>query len=251
MNRNTAEAIAKYAIEWGMATEHMLLPDPTFARARTWYQRVQEEGAFAVSILVEKPEGVMCICSNADSCRQDTLNMRIDGDRQPVLLPGWLQFDIFWYRGLVLDNIHGMYEQPPPVFKGRLGEVFDQLCDMARIPDWRRKYGPIPGMPIYAPLWNLLHDLRMPLWKVYTSGLSWRAFAGLDVYVRTYIHGMPEPEQEAWYVVLDSPDWWLRDERKYPFDWYTCRHWVSMGQCDKLQNWVLHNAWQVTPRPRM
>ena len=193
----------------------------------------------------------MCICSNADSCRQDTLNMRIDADKQPVLLPGWHEFDVFWYGGLVLDNIHGMYTHPPPVFMGRLGQVFDRLCDIARIPQWRSTYRPIPGMQIYARLWDILHDLRMPLWKVYTSGLSWRAFAGLDVYVRTYIHGLPEQDQEAWYVVLDSADWWQRNERKYPFDWYKCHHWVSMGQCDKLQNWVLTNAWQVIPAPRL
>ena len=244
-------AVAEYAIRWGMAENPAMVPDQTLARANMWYERVQEEGAFAVSILVQKRDGVMCMSSNADSCRQDTLNMRIDTNRQTVLFPGWLDFDIFWYAGLVLDNVHGMYTQPPPVFMGRLGQVFDEFCNIARIPQWRRTYQPIPGMHIYAPLWNLLHDLGMPLWKVYTSGLSWRAFAGLDVYVRTYINGMPEQEQEAWYVVLDTPDWWLRNEHKYPFDWYKCHHWVSMGQCDKLQNWVLTNAWQVAPQARI
>ena len=83
---------------------------------------------------------------------------------------------------------------------GRLGEVFDQLCDMARIPEWRSTYRPIPGMQIYAPLWNLLHDLRMPLWKVYTSGLcATNGAPGIQIarrHCKALYEGRPTQDEE-------------------------------------------------------
>ena len=40
--------IAEYAIKWGMAQEQMIVPNQTLARAGTWYERLEGEGAFAV-----------------------------------------------------------------------------------------------------------------------------------------------------------------------------------------------------------
>ena len=110
-----------------------------------------------------------------------------------LTLPGWYLYEVWFWPDLVMHTFAGMMDRGRGEPLGTLQEVFDRIWgERGRQGSWRGTYLPEPGQPYFGSLWRMFHDLGVNYWVVYTAGLSYRAYMGLDCYVRTYTHGMPE-----------------------------------------------------------
>ena len=231
---------------WSMADQNGQVSHETLEWAMDWHNKVKYQSYFATSIyfpfmLGGMTPGVLLLNSTGESCMIDKANMEEDG-KGMVRRPGWWRYDVFWFEGLAMTNVKDMIEQAHGgIHLGPAEAVLDEEWRRRRIDGntWRKKYLPQPGSSHLMPLWGMLHDLHVATWTLYTTGLSWHAYRGIDVYIRQYAWGMPEPKQEAhWLVNHCEHVWWERPLLE-PYDWYKCRVWESKGQKDCIFVWNL------------
>ena len=232
------------ALSWGMCSADGWIAPDVYEKAAEWYQHVQVAGMFAISILLpfvlDGAAGVLCISSTAASCRQDTINDSIDGVRG-IHDPGWYHFGAWFFPGLVMHNFSGMRDEiTGGIFLGDAQSLFTKKwAERGMEQIWKRQYLPLPGEPYFQSLWRMLFELGTRYWMVYTSGLSYHAYRGLDCYIRTYSMPVREPEFEAWYLLNTELPWYRRRSLE-PQEWWNCRVWVSHGQRAVTFNWVLN-----------
>jgi hypothetical protein len=98
---------------------------------------------------------------------------------------------------------------------------------------------------------NLLPRLGIVNWCEITSGLSWRAYCALDVYVRVFSTNMPPPTVEAHYLLNnDRPVFYRHPPRAE--DWWEFAVWESIGQSPVVSEWAVRDLrFQVVPAARL
>ena len=244
-------SVLESALWWGMGDQDGHVSHQTLACAEEWYTKVAYQSYFATSIYFPYKlggitpgnitPGVMLLQSTGESCMIDKANMEEDG-RNSIRHPGWWRYHVYWFEGLAMHNVKDMIERHGGILLGTAEEVLDKEWARRHIDGrtWRSRYLPQPGFAHLLPLWSMLHDLQVVTWTLYTTGLSWHAYRGIDVYIRQYAWGMPEPTQEAHWLVNHCDVWWQRPLRE-PYDWYKCRVWESLGQKDCIYVWNLLN----------
>ena len=236
------------ARRWGMVDQQNNVTPHAYQMASEWYQHVWEAGAYAIQVCMPfamspTDHGVLCIGSTAPSCIQDNQNQSISSTR-PVTHPGWHLFEAWYFSGLVMHNITGMtITQTGGVRLGLAHEVFDRAwMDKSRHTrlnvNWRQMYLPRADEQYFDCLWRMLMDLDVKYWMVYTAGLSYKAYRGLDCYIRSYARDVTEPADEAWYILNTELPWYDRAWRQ-PQEWYLCHNWLSYGQRPVTANWIL------------
>ena len=242
------------ARHWRMHDAGGTVTPEAYERARSWLQRAQHEGSYAVSIVMpfrlHDRDGLLCMSSTAESCSIDNTNKKYDGLRQ-MTQPGWTKYRCWFHAGLVMDNVQGMPSGTTAgVDLGLASNVFDEIFHARGVGTaWRKMYLPTPGLPYYQSLWSMFRDLEIKVWKVYTSGLSFREYAALDVYTRTYAFHVPEPEYEAHWLVNAEGPWYSRSPDVHPQDWYMFNIWESRGQTHVFDNWVLNSTSALAAMP--
>ena len=245
--------VTEQAHQWGMADASNQVTPQAYEHAENWLHEIWTNSSYAISIcmsfLYNGEQGVLCMASTGASCNQDNQNKEIDGMRR-LTLPGWYLFEVWFFPGLVMHNFAGMMDPDTGgMLVGAAQQVFDGMWhERGRKDEWRGTYLPEPGQPYFGSLWRMLHDLGVKYWVVYTAGISYRAYCGLDCYIRTYTHGMPEPEWEAWYLLNTELPWHGRVFRR-PDEWFKSRVWLSHGQREVTFNWVLNRLSTLVLRP--
>ena len=237
-------AVMECCLLWGMQEAHGFVSDSAYENASEWLELVSNQSYFTTSIVFPWKDpagpGVMLFASTPDSCRMDKENYFRDG-KSEMSQYGWYQYDCYWYPGLAMHNVHDMIEHNHGGrFVGKLETVLDvQFGSRGITPAaWRQKYRTVPGQQYLSPLWNILHELHVPNWTMYTCGLSWEGYRAIDVYIKTMSYGMPAPEVEGWWIVNWEKVWWQRDLLQ-PYDWYQCRTWMAQGQKQSIYHWIL------------
>ena len=241
------------ARRWGMTDDRNQVTPLAYESAAKWLREVRYNSSYAISIcmpfIYDGEQGVLCMASTGASCTQDNANKGIDGMRR-LTLPGWYLFEVWFFTGLVMHNFAGMVDSHTGGIRlGTAQEVFDGIWHKQGKKDkWRGEYLPVPGQPYFGSFWRMIHDLDVKYWVVYTTGLSYRAYYGLDCYIRTYTHGTPEPEWEAWYLLNTELPWHGRVLR-WPDEMFKSQVWVSHGQRPVTFNWVLNRLSALVLRP--
>ena len=149
-----------------------------------------------------------------------------------VTEPSWLWYEVWWFRGMAFLNWYGITDPAHQgVFVGYLGDVLHRLCSSQGMSQWRSQYCHIQHGQYRQGLRNLLPRLGIHNWCEITSGLSWRAYCGLDVYLRVFSNNMPPPTVEAQYLLnADCPVLDRRVPRAE--DWWRFSVWRSIGQAE-------------------
>ena len=97
-----------------------------------------------------------------------------------------------------------------------------------------------------GPLRALLQQLNVSAWLEFTVGASYKAYRGLDAYVRIFGRDVVSAEQEAWFILNQEA---LPHQRRLlgPEFWYTCLQWKSMGQKPVVCEWLLEHSMAMVP----
>ena len=90
----------------------------------------------------------------------------------------------------------------------------------------------------HLALRQLLGDLGIPTIFEYTSGLSFRQYRCLDLYVTVTTAGMQSPPYAAWFILgMDK----IPDDRRFPRadHWMKYRYWMHNGSRLAVSRWPL------------
>ena len=133
------------------------------------------------------------------------------------------------FQGMAMMNFAGCLDNR---YQGtRLAHNFGQyLCEACIV---QQNPFPTEGVyrgPLLSPLRTLLQRLNVAVWAEVTVGSSFSEYKGLDAYVRFFGSNIVSPEEEAWFLLNTEIEDAGQRELKRPEDWYSCKHWKSMGQ---------------------
>lgn len=200
-----------------------------------WVRKLAEQSWFACAVyfpLVWEGIAGVCLClSTPESTRQSKYNGEVENQRRMhgILHPEWLQFEVWFYPGLVFGNFRD-FGNPNARRVGLLGDVLYQLSMSARIPDFNNYVFVPPGAWVYGNLCRLLHTLGINLVAEVMSGISYRRLASLDVFVGIWYPamGMNPPAMARWNAAFEPTD----RIRQYPSQeyWWYMPVWRSEGQ---------------------
>ena len=176
--------------------------------------------------------------------------------RNGIHTPAWYHYHVYRYQGLSLMNYHGLADSR---YEGTL--LSEKLGEFIRRQYHERgvaySLGASSGGYDADSLRSQLGQLGIKVWVEVTSGYSYLAYRGLDVFIKAPIiillsqfhydccqnptvlqllllqvlgPDMPVPQEEAWYLL--NATWDRMDQRRvqHPEFWYLCPDWISMGQ---------------------
>ena len=178
-----------------------------------WLKQLAENRWYATAVYFpyvwQNVMGIYLCISTAESTRQCKANADVENQRRMrgIQIPEWMQFDVYFYPGLVFGNLFG-FTNPAAEPLGTLGNVLNRLFTNAGILDWRRHVNVAPGGWVYAGLRRLLQLLGIPVHAEVVSGISYRRMASLDVFVATHLGAMgiePQPMMR-WNVCHEVQD---------------------------------------------
>ena len=174
--------------------------------------------------------------STAEGTRVFNAGMAANSRREVYADVDWYYYETYWYPGLALMNIAGLRssEHTP---MGYLGEVLAQATGRG---DFRSLYCMLTHGLYRDGLRRCLTDLGIAMWVEFTSGISWRGYRVLDLYVAYAGANLPRQEMEAWYLLnaTEDPN---RRHRYAPEEWYLLREWMSNGQRPSIRDSGLVN----------
>ena len=196
-----------------------------------------EESMFTQALAFEYGGDLVLAVSNGRSTRLQAQNSQCMRRSEPVFLCFWTEFDVWTFRGGVLGNIACMtdpYEYPQG-YHDQLGPLFERWL--------HKKTGMEPGRIRHeyfalgrqypteiSQLGMIFATLSVPKWKWYVSGMSWRYFRGIDVYVKDLCSQVVDYDSPCvWYVVNASGPPYTRDFYR-PDAWWGFVDWVCVGQ---------------------
>ena len=140
-------------------------------------------------------------------------------------------FSVYFYPDLVFGDLDG-FKDASATFLGTLGDVLNSICAEERVPNWRLHLFVRPGGYVYAGLRLLFQVLRVRLHAEVVSGLSWRRFASLDVFVVYHTPSMgiePQPMSlwnASYEVTTGMPHYPQQDQ------WWFMPVWRPFGRCE-------------------
>ena len=216
------DEVAAGMVVWDMAPGQQ---NAVFA----WIKYLWESRWFASAVYFQYAwngvPGVFLCVSTPASTRQSKQNGMANGG---VDFPEYFLFDVYFYANLVFGHYHG-FRDGDALHLGTLMDVLQSLCSDVGIATWRQHAVVRPGGWIYAGLRMLFEYLRVPIFAEVVSGLSYRRFASLDVYVAMYTSAMgmqPQP-MVVWNAAYE-------DNRfiQYPIQdqWWSMPVWRSTCQ---------------------
>ena len=200
------------------------------------------DGTEGVLVAVSTPE---CSCMESEHKRYNEAGMRIDR-------PSWLKYQVYWFRGLAFLNWRGMTNPAHNgTYIGYLEHVLDRICVSIGMPLWRSEFCHVWHGQYRQGLRNLLPRLGIVNWCEITSGLSWRAYRALDVYVRVFSNNMPPPTVEAHYLLNNDRPVFQRYAPNAE-DWWEFAVWESIGQSEVVSEWAVRDLrFQMVPVARL
>ncbi len=239
--RMAAPGLSDAFIEGKMVDWRM--PGTMRAECIHWCQHVFQNGYFAKSFLLpvsrDGASGVLFAISTSETCRMSKVNFDLQQSGRIIDNPEWLHMPVWWFRGMsvmnfcFLDSEYQGHELPET-----FGQILEGMCREKSVLGWPEQYCRIEGGHYLASLRDLLPELGIANWVEVTSGHSWHAFRGLDVYFRFWARGMVPPAHEAWWIVNCHDEharrWVVSAE-----DWYIFRTMTCMGQRLVVDEWVL------------
>ena len=256
------QKVMPFVKHWGMLNPQGTVSLPAVQAATIWYKRVHEKPAekdvcIAMPFALEGLQGILCIYSTephplqanmnkkykkdaTDDFLEDTSVLWYDGQEQEFTNSSWLSYACVFYPDLVMDNILDLRpDSGKGVLLGAPVQVFKREFALRGLADaWGEKYRQIREAQRQSqvhvedlqPLYDVLRELDVLLWKVYRSSLSLNQFASLDVYIETFVYRLPPPDTLAHWVVNTATVWSERKLNVKPSCWYMCENWMSLGQ---------------------
>ena len=98
---------------------------------------------------------------------------------------------------------------------------------------------------LLAPLRGILRKAGVTVWGEFTFGNSYRAYRGLDAFVRVFGTNTESDDEEA--VFLLNTQSMPRDRKLLrPEDWWLCHTWVSVGQKPVFSQWKVKYGTALT-----
>ena len=141
----------------------------------------------------EQP-GILGLYSNGTSTQaQKETQGRVPGD----VTPNWEHFDVWYWPGLHLGDLHGMIMQQGE-YLGRFHELLDAVCI-----NWRLLARQQYGQPYYQTLREVLLDIGAEIWVEVFAGYSYVQYRCLDVYWKIRAPSITD-RMATWYLVNAS-----------------------------------------------
>ena len=148
-----------------------------------WLEYVSTNTMWCKSYMFSIAGYTFLAVSSPQSTRQGTDNVFRNLTNAAVLTPAWYHYQVYRYVGLSVLNFHGIIDSE---YEGTL--LADSLGDFVR-----RQYeaqgkayvqGPILGGHDADSLRYHFGELGIKCWVEITTGLSYVAYRGLDVYIK-------------------------------------------------------------------
>ena len=229
------EAVVYKMRQWGM-------PDDGYEHARAWYEVVLNNSYYTQAILCGTELDGIPGCIVFTSTRQSTRVSQEDHLRNyvgmPVTDPAWLYMEVWWFEGLVVNNLAGITNSK---YQGTLLGIarpfFEQEFRRRGINGWeemaRVSYG-----SHRQPMRQLLAQLGIQIWIEYTFGFSYHGYCAIDAYQRIFCAGMEPPSYAAHYL-LNTELPVSQRRHTIPEHWWLYKYWQSYGQTQTVDEWVV------------
>jgi hypothetical protein len=246
-----ASTIRMAMAKWGMEFPRLI------HEAKQWYVQLENQSYFTKALMVpysmphwlHEPHGIpvagiLLAVSTAESTNVYKQGMEANRLRgMPIHDPEWRYFTVYWYPGCTQWNIHALSssQYDPQELPEKLGGVLERRATDLGITDFRAKYCVTMRGNYYEGLRRCMHELGMPNWMELTTGISWQAYRGIDVYVKIYSYRMPAPKFESWWLLNTQ---YPPDVRHYyaPEQWWLLRNWVSVGQKQSITEHAIEDV---------
>ena len=213
------------------------MPGSMYADAKLWYEMVVNDSYFSKALMMAWTMGGVSGClvavSTPDSNRAFQQSLRDNARGGMITAPEWCFYTVFWFAGLVLLNFAGIGQRK---YNGTelempLGILLRTACESQGIQFL--PYVQITGGSYHRSLRQLLYDLGIFAHLEITTGLSWRAYRGLDAYLKVFSGASEPPLEEAHFVLNTKYPVWAR-QLLSPEEWWKCVVWHSVGQRESI-----------------
>ena len=213
--------------------------------ALEWFQTVAFNAYYASAVkipyVVGESTGIILFLSTAESSRVYAENMASIESGQVITKPFWFYFQVYQYQNMALLNLGSFcdnrYQGHMPA--QNVESFFDTIVCLNN-PNWKTQYRfNVGGEYLFDSLRKAIVEyMRCNVWVELTAGRSWRAYGGLDMYVRIMTTAMRPPKEEAWYILNCSQPFWMRD-RPAPEDWWRYQDYRAFGQREIINDFFV------------
>ena len=236
----TFEQLEACMRDWGMPANEY-----NQSMAALWFSMVSAESYYAVSFkipyVIGDSTGIFLFLSTAESSRVFKDNMVAVDQGRIITQPFWFKFAVYQFQNMALLNLASFQDtryqghQPSP----DLESFFDTKV-FTKNPQWRNQYCLVSGGGyLFDSLRNVMvHGMHANVWVELTVGRSWRAYGGLDVYLRIMATSMRPPLEEAWYILNDTTAFGYRN-LPAPEDWWMYHDYRAVGQREVIGDFYL------------
>ena len=211
--------------------------------------------AMVIPVQFDNLRGSIMLTSTPQStatCMEDAETTRLGS---MITDPHWLYCQVWYFAGLVPGNIAGITDSIhnghafPGVFRDFLKDFFERKGVPYR--KWMSDFCMIQAGYFRESLRVMLRRVfSCHFWQEITVGTSWQGYLCLDMYSTYMSAGMNPPSHEAWYLLnAEYPP--LQRRTVYPEYWWTCKTLVSIGQRERINDWLIERDGMLIPRSRM
>ena len=220
--------IAEKSRQWGMVDMHDHLSFRAHASAAFWHSRITNASdSCTVSWIFPYPfkdrEGILCMSGQEGGSTMQYASIAQGSDSRP----DWLSYGCTFYERTYLDAV--ISKASDGIHLGRAEWFFDEKFNASGMATFWRSILAMGAMESVQSLLRLFHHLEIVSWKVFIARLSWRVYAGLDLW--EYSYHKHELECTEWVVSKRDVEsrrdvWWERIPTIVTANWSWCNEWT-------------------------
>ena len=223
------DGIANWSRQWGMVDMHDQFSRQAHSSAAFWHNRLANASdSCTVSWIFPYPyedrEGILCMSGQeGSSTTQHAYNSQASD-----CTPGWLSYGCTFYEKPYLDAV--ISKPSDGIHLGRAEWFFYGKFNARGMGTIWKSIVNMGSQQSIQSLLSLFCHLDIVKWRVFIARLSWRVYAGLDLWEYSYHkHGVPYFTE--WVVsrrdVCWKRDvWWKRMATIQTKDWSWCNEWT-------------------------